>query len=75
MLQWTKENLEQLPTISSDYTLPYLNEIANHPEAYERKALFLDLVITGTIYDSQTFYINDDAKLFIREQLTKNGTF
>ena len=63
--------VENLPKVSYSYVFPYLNEIEKHPEIYEKKALFLDLVCTGI---NGSLSINDDSIVFIRNQLKKNGT-
>ena len=71
-MNWSLKEVENLPRISYGYVLPYLNEIKEHPEIYERKALFFDLVCTGINGRSA---INDDVIVFIRDQLKKNGTW
>lgn len=67
-MDWSLKEVENLPKVSYSYVFPYLNEIEKHPEIYEKKALFLDLVCTGI---NDGLAINDEAIVFIRNQLKK----
>lgn len=71
---WSQKNMENLPRVSSDYTVPYLEDMHKHPEIYQQTALFMDLVVTGTYHDYNSITVSDEAKAFIRRQLEENGT-
>ncbi len=80
-LDWSLENIRQLPQLSIGYVDEYMMEIRDHPEIYQQKALFLDLVMSLNKDEMMKIREHEERQgrspsviEFIKEELERNGT-